>query len=332
MSSRLIMNIRGLSGYLIPRCIYTNSLNNVLKELKSKNSKELEYIKTRLNFYNNIKEHFTLQSDPITIKHKLRIARNVGTNTIVSGLLKDTSYSYDFYKYSKYFKKSLIVKKDFGDCTQDLVYTISKSRPIEGSNVLLKLDANRHFNFTKDLLSFENKSEKCVFRGACYQTNRKMFLERFFNHPRVNIGDTSKKVLELKKFQIGFLSKQEQLKYKFIISLEGNDVATNLKWIMASNSIALTPKLQYETWFMESKLVPNEHFALLNDDFSNLFDVMDNLLSNEKLSKQIIKNANEYTKVFFDEKLETLLNILVLAKYFYFSEQIKLDDSVVELF
>ena len=47
------------------------------------------------------------------------------------------------------------------------------------------------------------------------------------------------------------LSILEQLEYKFVLCLEGNDVATNLKWVMSSNSLAVMPKPRYETWFME---------------------------------------------------------------------------------
>ena len=32
---------------------------------------------------------------------------------------------------------------------------------------------------------------------------------------------------------------REHLDYKFIMALEGNDVASNLKWVMSSNSIAV---------------------------------------------------------------------------------------------
>lgn len=331
MSKRLMMNIKGLSAYLVPRILFKNQLNKILNNLKHKNSNELEYIKNRLNYYNNINDFFTLEPDKITLKHILRRASNVGTSKINSGLLKDTSYSYDFYKITKYFDQNLIVKRDFGDCTDDLSFTVTKSRPIGANNVIMKLNSRRHFTFTNDELKFNEKDDKCVFRGACYQANREAFLKKFFNHERVNVGDVSSRE-DLKDYKGNFLSKKEQLKYKFIISLEGNDVATNLKWILASNSIALTPKLEYETWFMEGRLVPNEHFALLNDDYSNLFDVMDNLLSNENLAKNIIKNANDYAKVFFDEEQEKLLNILVLAKYFYFSNQMKFDDFIIDIF
>ncbi|MBT0880061.1 glycosyl transferase family 90 [Campylobacter sp. 2018MI27] len=117
-----------------------------------------------------------------------------------------------------------------------------------------------------------------------------------------------------------------------MISLEGWDVATNLKWIMSSNSIAITPRLKYETWFMEGKLIPNEHFLLIQDDFSDILDVMDNALTNDKLVKNIIKNQNEYIQQFLNPNIEELLGILVLAKYFYYSNQVKLDNFVIELF
>lgn len=331
MSKRLVMNLVGLGTYLIPQVIFKTSLNKVLSNLKNKNSKELEELKNRLSFYNNINDYFSLNLDEITFKHKLRRARNLGTLQLKSGLLKDTSYSYDFYKYSKYFPQNLIAKRDFGDCTQDLKYTITKSRPIGADNVIMKLDANRHFDFINDGIDFNQKYDKCVFRGACYQENRIRFLKKYFNHDLVNAADTGNRK-DLTNYQIGYLSKKEQLKYKVIVSLEGNDVATNLKWIMASNSIALSPRLRYETWFMESKLIENEHFVLLDDDFSNLLDVIDNLKSNEKLAKQIIKNANEYASVFFDKENEKILNILVLAKYFYFSNQMNFDDYLLDLF
>ena len=40
-------------------------------------------------------------------------------------------------------------------------------------------------------------------------------------------------------------------KHKFILCIEGNDVASNLKWVMSSNSVAVMPKPKFESWFME---------------------------------------------------------------------------------
>ena len=41
----------------------------------------------------------------------------------------------------------------------------------------------------------------------------------------------------LKKVSIDY-----HLKHKFILCIEGNDVASNLKWVMSSNSVAVMPK------------------------------------------------------------------------------------------
>jgi len=114
----------------------------------------------------------------------------------------------------------------------------------------------------------------------------------------------------------------EQLKYKFILAIEGNDVASNLKWIMSSNSIAFMVKPKYETWFMEGTLIPNFHYVLLKDDYSDLEEKIEYYSTHFEESLSIIKNANEYTKQFQDEKREDIISLLVLKKYFEKSNQL----------
>lgn len=94
------------------------------------------------------------------------------------------------------------------------------------NNILLKLDKNRHFCFLKDNINYENKKDIAIFRGAVYQKHRKEFFDSYFGRTFCDIGDTSKQPSQWEK---NFLNKKEQMKYKFIISLEGNDVASNLK-------------------------------------------------------------------------------------------------------
>ena len=68
----------------------------------------------------------------------------------------------------------------------------------------------------------------------------------------------------------GHISEYDHLGYKFIMCLEGNDVATNLKWVMSSNSLAVMPKPVYETWYMEGRLIPNYHYVEIKPDYSDL--------------------------------------------------------------
>ena len=47
-------------------------------------------------------------------------------------------------------------------------------------------------------------------------------------------------------------------------------MSSNLKWIMSSNSIAVMPRPEFETWFMEGRLIPGVHYIEINRDYSDL--------------------------------------------------------------
>ena len=106
------------------------------------------------------------------------------------------------------------------------------------------------------------------------------------------------------------------MKYKFILSLEGYDVATNLKWIMNSKSLCFMPKPTCESWFMEGTLIPNFHYVEIKNDFSDLEEKIKYYITNVKECKKIIRNANKYVNQFKDKDREHIIEILVLDKYF----------------
>lgn len=108
----------------------------------------------------------------------------------------------------------------------------------------------------------------------------------------------------------------EHLDYKFIMSLEGNDVASNLKWVMSSNSIAVTPRLTQETWFMEGTLKPNYHYIEVKDDFSDLEERLTYYIEHPDEAEAIIRHAHAYVEQFRDRDREKLISLLVLKKYF----------------
>jgi len=76
------------------------------------------------------------------------------------------------------------------------------------------------------------------------------------------------------------------------------------------------PKPKYETWFMEGTLIPNYHYVLINDDYSDLEERMNYYISHTDEALKIIKNAHEYIQQFKNKKQEDLISLLVIKKYF----------------
>lgn len=231
---------------------------------------------------------------------------------------KNSLQYYDFAPMIHRFPKDTRFNIMFGDITNIPEYpSFVKSRPIVGNNanaVLLKIDSIRHFYFLKDSLSWEDKHASAIWRGHAHNPNRRALIQANIENPRVDAAQTNQNYEGIPPKQ-PFLTIPEQLKHKFIISIEGHDVATNLKWAMHSNSMVLTPKLVYETWFMEGTLNADEHFVEVNPDFSNINDKIDYYLTHPDKAKEIIRAANAYTEEFKDTRTEALLNLLVIQRY-----------------
>ena len=92
---------------------------------------------------------------------------------------------------------------------------------------------------------------------------------------------------------------REHLDYKFIMALEGNDVASNLKWVMSSNSIAVMTRPTCETWFMEGKLIPDYHYIEIKDDLSDLEEKLNYYIAHPAEAEQIVEHAHEYVSQIF---------------------------------
>ena len=276
-------------------------------DVKIPSENYLKKYKTDIDYYCKINNPFKLQ-DSIKLKDV--------------NVLKNSGYSYDLYNILYPFKENLKFKFIAGDVTTVPPYpAFVKSRPIQGDNqnsVLLPLDSNRHFRFVKDKIGFPDKKNGIVWRGAAYQEHRLRFLEKCSKMDFIDAGNTAKSKSEEIPFAKPRLSIKDQLNYKFILSLEGNDVATNLKWIMSSNSVCIMPRPKFETWFKEGKLIPNYHFIEIKDDFSDIEEIYNIYKHNDDLCNQIINNANEYVSKFLCSKDILYLSRSVSLKYLNF--------------
>ncbi len=298
-------------GLLIPDALYRNSLK---KKLNSLSDFDFEYIKSRVNYYNKLNKKSKLNRD-IESLNNFKIKNFHRT------------YFFDTYEYTRFFEKKLKLKMIFGDVTHSPeVPSIVKSRPIYDENnqnsILMKLNKIRHFTYTNDCNKFNNKINKLIGRSAITKKHKKRidFFKMYFNNNLCDLGAINKDT-HYQEWLKKKISIEDHLKYKFIMCVEGVDVATNLKWVMSSNSIAVMPKPKIESWFMENKLIPEKHYIELKEDYSDLESKIEYYIKNPEKCKIIIKNANDYVMQFKNNKREDLISLLVLEKYFHFTNQ-----------
>ena len=310
---KLLYYFSNLAALLVPKAFFRARLNSKLSLIKNY---DISYIRFRLNYYNKLSGNNSTGEKAVQLS-ELRIGS------------KRTTYFFDSYAYARYFDQHLKANFLFGDNTQiPGEPTILKSRPVITGNenaVLLNLNKIRHFVFVTDTRKFESKKDMMVWRGRVYQPHRIRFMELYHNHPLCDIGQVNthrNPPWVVKRLTIG-----EQLDYKFILCIEGNDVASNLKWVMSSNSVAVMPKPRYETWFMEGTLIPDVHYIVIKDDYSDLEERLHYFISNPEKAVRIAEEANRYVNQFKNKEQEELLSLLVLQKYFHATGQIDGCDS-----
>lgn len=309
-NSNLKYYIRSYLREYTPKIFSQMQLNRILRQLDQRQDKE--EIMRRVNYYCKLDKGsnfnrqmwsdkaIMLQDQPVT-----------GQKT----------YYFDAMEYARYFSQDLRWILDAGDKPYVAPEpAIVKNRPIVEHNensVILNLDKNRHFLFVRDNKPWRDKKNMTIFRGDLgpRKENRDVFMNRWYGHPMVDAASTNRSE-QHPEWQRVKLTIGDHLDFKFIMSLEGNDVASNLKWIMSSNSIAVTPCLTQETWFMEGTLIPNYHYIEVKQDFSDLEERLTYYIEHPDEAEAIIQHAHDYISQFRDEKREKLISVLVLKKYF----------------
>lgn len=291
---------RGVGIYL-PQSMFQKLRNKHSSHLPADNARIAE----RVDYYNKLDGRVPLTRNVSDLR-SLRKGRR-------------TTYFYDFYEFARYFEPDRKFYYEFGDITEIPTQpAFVKSRPIEGDNrnaVLLKLDKIRHFSFVSDPTPTSRKKDAVVWRGYTIDGQRLQFVERYAGKPGFDVGRVNVPSQRPELWR-PFLPVAKQLQYKFIFSIEGVDVASNLKWIMASNSVCMMKKPKFETWFMEGRLVPGVHYIPIKDDFSDVEEKMEYYLGHPREMMEIIQNANRYIAQFKDSAVERQVSLLVIEKYF----------------
>ena len=220
------------------------------------------------------------------------------------------------------------------------VPTLVKSRPIYDYNesVLFNLNYMRHFadvyRVEENDIPYEQKKDVLVWRGAdtgygfgnnipYRPVSRQTLVESFASYPgsELDIGLSNLSVnhktddSSFRQYLKPKLQMQDMLNHKFILSVEGNDVATNLKWVLSSNSVAFCPPFTINSWILEENLQPWQHYIPVRYDFHDLPEKVEWAINHPQQCQTIVQQAKKYMKPFLDLKTENIVRRTVLEEY-----------------
>lgn len=320
---KILYFVRKYLELLIPDFYYRKRLKSVIEKAAKRD--DYDYILCRVSYYCKLTMHWHINASDYMHRERSTFFFR---NKIINYKCKmfHTAYYLDQHDVTKWFDKNY----RWSFCPGDVYFTpeeptVVKSRMLFEDNtnsVVLKLDKLRHFIFLNDPIPFERKQNKAIFRGKIRQSRlRSKFLEKFFGHPMIDCGVVGKNEGCPDEWMTPKKTIREHLDYKFIIALEGNDVASNLKWVMSSNSLAVMTRPTCETWFMEGTLVAGVHYVEVKEDFSDLEEKLNYYSDHPDEANKIISNAHHYIEQFRDEKREELIQLMVMNRYFSLSGQ-----------
>lgn len=221
------------------------------------------------------------------------------------------------------------------------VPTLVKSRPIYDydQSILFNMNYLRHFADVYRVedhdVPFEQKKNVLVWRGAdtgygfgnnipYRPVSRQTLVENFYNHhgPEIDVGLSNVSVNKTLETTNTFhqyikpkMKMKELLQHKFILSVEGNDVATNLKWVLNSNSVAFCPPFTINSWILEENLQPWQHYIPIHHDFHDLTEKVEWAINHPEKCQTISKQGREYMEQFMNIKKEKIIMDTILEEY-----------------
>ncbi|RUW23167.1 lipopolysaccharide biosynthesis protein [Mesorhizobium sp. M4B.F.Ca.ET.215.01.1.1] len=310
-AAKVFYYARNFARDLAPQALFRRRLAGWLEQTRRSDGS----VRERVNYYNRLERPFAPSPAAVPVSRMP---------------FSPSMYYYDLKEFARYFDPALLIDLEFGDVIDvPKMPAIVKDRPItdgNGNAVLMKLDKFRHFQLPADRQPFADKRPLVVWRGDLNNPIRTRFLDAVRDLPICDVGTPKKEAKA--EYQKPYLTIDEQRRYRYIVSLEGNDVATNLKWIMSSNSLCLMPPPTYETWFAESEVRADVHYVPLAPDFSDLADRVAYFEKHPAEAERIVAAANAYCQKFRNERDEQAISLLVLYKYFVLSGQVKPDPEV----
>uniref|UniRef100_A0A6C0AZL0 Glycosyl transferase CAP10 domain-containing protein n=1 Tax=viral metagenome TaxID=1070528 RepID=A0A6C0AZL0_9ZZZZ len=185
-------------------------------------------------------------------------------------------------------------------------------------------------------IEFKSKTNKLFWRGSttgsCDVQNNIRFnivSKNAHAHPDIDVGfnnmcqriylNNKEEFIKLKKEH---KNQSDQLLYKFILSMEGNDWASSFPWVLSSNSCPLhNYPFHHESYFFGMGLEPYVHFIPVNKDGSDLVEKFQWCLQNLDKCEEIANNGKKYMEKYqrtdlFEKVMLEFFNIYPKVHYY----------------
>ena len=215
------------------------------------------------------------------------------------------------------FPVPLFAKWRFGELDlskpNPIVWRMESMRHLGSNDVVKQIDLpweeKKNVSIFRGRLTGYNRSEDVMTEDIFKKTNYTiyeacMIFERCalayktYNSSLADVGLThgwpQLKDLNGRNLMKGSLDTRALLAFKMIISVEGNDVASGLKWGLLSNSVILMVPPAKTTFVMEHLLEPWVHYIPLDPGMHNVDERTQWVLDHDEEAKRIAQRATTF--------------------------------------
>lgn len=297
--------LKGAMYNLVPRRWLGARRKRLLRNWEKR--PDADYLRWRRDIYCRLTDSFVIPKESGVLLKDVRIGKF------------QSRYSIDAQRSLRCFPENAVLAFKDGDIWENpKVPTLMKARRLNGPNednaVILNLDSIRHWLHPHDSVPFDQKIPKLFFRGDIFnKPERIKFFEQWADNEIFDLGDTNRS--HPSRWQSEFVSIPEHFKYKFILALEGYDMASSLQWIMASGCVPVMPRPTVEGWLMHSQLVPDKHYIEIAPDFSDAGEKIRYYIDHPDEARMISEESKKWASQFDDRKRERIVTLLVVDKY-----------------
>jgi Glycosyl transferase family 90 len=235
----------------------------------------------------------------------------------------DSVHAGKYAKFPHFIKaRKVRAQKDLQLLTSGECHTGSRqSLTDQFEGIIWKLEISRHYvsdlqHVDENDIPWSKKKNKAVFRGGltgrrprenddvdrCMEMRRCRLVYSYHNSSLVDaklismLNNGIPEILNGVNLLGSKLSVKDQLDYKAVIMLEGNDVGTGVKWALLSNSVLIMQPPAVTSWAMEELLEPWVHYIPLNNNLTDVEEKMQWIIDNDEYAHRIAQRGTLWIK------------------------------------